>query len=125
MQLPRSYTNRPQHSTSPAETIGRHLRWQILLALGGLLLLASLLGYSTYSVTTVLVPAHGGTFREGVAGNPRFLNPLLCEANDVDNDLCQLLYRGLTKISKNGRAVPDLAESWTIEEDKKIGRAHV
>lgn len=118
MQLPRSYTQSPQPPTSPAETIGRHLRWQILLALGGLLLLASLLGYSTYSVTTVLVPAHGGVFREGVAGNPRFLNPLLCEANDVDQDLCQLLYRGLTRISKEGRVVPDIAESWTIEEEK-------
>lgn len=113
-----SYAGRSLTQESPAVAIGRHLRWQIVLALLGIFLLASLLGYSTYSVTTVLVPAHGGVFREGVAGNPRFLNPLLCEANAVDQDLCTLLYRGLTKINKQGRVVPDLAQDWTITEDK-------
>lgn len=118
MQPRPSYTPQTLTAVSPAEAIGRHLRWQILLALIGIVLLVSLLGYSTYSVTTVLVPARGGVFREGVAGNPRFLNPLLCEANAVDEDLCALLYRGLTKINKSGRVVPDLALSWTISEDK-------
>jgi peptide/nickel transport system substrate-binding protein len=116
MQIRPTYASRAL--ASPAETVGRHLRWQLLLALIGILLLASLLGYSTYSVTTVLVPAHGGTFREGVAGNPRFLNPLLCEANTVDQDLCALLYRGLTKINKQGRVLPDIAEDWTVAEER-------
>jgi peptide/nickel transport system substrate-binding protein len=89
-----------------------------MLALVGILLLASLLGYSTYNVATVLAPARGGVFREGVAGNPRFLNPLLCEGNAVDQDLCKLLYRGLTKINKQGRVVPDLALDWTITDNK-------
>jgi len=92
------------------------LRWQVLLALGGIFLLALVLGYSTYSVTTVLAPDRGGVFREGVAGNPKYLNPLLCDATDVDLDLCALLYRGLTRIDKNGRVVPDLAEGWMISE---------
>jgi len=82
----------------------------------GILLLALVLGYSTYTVTTVLVPDRGGVFREGVAGNPTYLNPLLCDATDVDLDLCTLLYRGLTRIDKNGRVVPDLAEGWTVSE---------
>jgi peptide/nickel transport system substrate-binding protein len=116
VQLRPSYSSRALAADSPAETVGRHLRWQVLLAFSGILLLASLLGYSSYSVTTVLVPAHGGVFREGVAGNPRFLNPLLCEANTVDRDLCALLYRGLTKIDKQGRVVPDLAQDWTITD---------
>lgn len=102
--------------TSPTASIGRHLRWQVLLALAGTLLLATLLGYSTYSLATVLVPDRGGVFREGVAGNPKYLNPLLCDATDIDLDLCKLLYRGLTTIDKQGRVVPDLAESWSIEE---------
>lgn len=118
MQTRPSYARRSLAPESPAIAIGRHLRWQIMLALVGIFLLASLLGYSSYSVTTVLVPAHGGVFREGVAGNPRFLNPLLCEANSVDEDLCALLYRGLTKINKQGRVIPDLAQDWTITEDK-------
>lgn len=103
-------------STSPTASIGRHLRWQVLLALAGILLLATLLGYSSYSLATVLVPDRGGIFREGVAGNPKYLNPLLCDATDIDLDLCRLLYRGLTRIDKQGRVVPDLAESWTVDD---------
>ncbi len=103
-------------SASPAASIGYHLRWQVLLALGGIVLLALVLGYSTYSVTTVLAPDRGGVYREGVAGNPKYLNPLLCDATDVDLDLCSLLYRGLTRIDKNGRVTPDLAEGWRISE---------
>ena len=101
---------------APAAAIGRHLRWQVMLALAGTLLLATLLGLSTYSLTTVLVPDRGGVFREGVAGNPRYLNPLLCDATDIDLDLCRLLYRGLTTIDKHGRVAPDLAEWWNVEE---------
>lgn len=103
-------------SASPTASIGRHLRRQVLLALAGILLLATLLGYSSYSLATVLVPDRGGVYREGVAGNPKYLNPLLCDATDIDLDLCKLLYRGLTRIDKQGRVVPDLAEGWTIEE---------
>lgn len=103
---------------SPTESLGRHLRWQVLLACLGLFALVSLLGYSTYSVTTVLIPDRGGIFREGVVGNPRYLNPLICDRNEVDEDLCGLLFRGLTKIDRHGRALPDLAGSWTITDDK-------
>lgn len=101
---------------SPATSIGQHIRWQVAIALAGIALLALVLGYSTYSVTTVLVPDRGGVYREGVAGNPKYLNPLLCDATDVDMDLCALLYRGLTRIDKNGRVVPDLAAEWTVSD---------
>lgn len=103
-------------SDSPAESIGAHLRWQVLLVLIGALLLATLLGYSAYSVSTTLVPDQGGVFREGEVGNPQYLNPLLCQASEVDMDLCALLYRGLTQIDKHGRVVPDLAEEWTTTD---------
>ena len=108
-------SSRPFSSDAPAAAIGRHLRWQVVLALAGILLLATLLGFSTYNLATVLVPDRGGVFREGVAGNPRYLNPLLCDATDIDLDLCRMLYRGLTTIDKHGRVVPDLAESWTVD----------
>lgn len=104
-------------SASPVESISKHMRWQIALALVGILLLATLLGYSTYNVATVLIPDEGGVFREGIAGNPQYLNPLLCNAGDADMDLCALLYRGLTRIDKHGQAVPDLAAEWTVTND--------
>ncbi len=88
------------------------------MACVGLFALVSLLGYSTYSVATVLVPDRGGIYREGVVGNPRYLNPFICDRTEVDEDLCALLFRGLTRIDRHGRAVPDLARDWTIQDDR-------
>jgi peptide/nickel transport system substrate-binding protein len=110
---------------SPAESLGQHIRWQALLALAGILILATLLGYSTYSAPTVLLPAHGGVFREGVAGNPKYINPLRCDVTEVDADLCTLLFRGLTAVDKDGRVRPDLSESWTISEDGLVYEFHL
>lgn len=118
MQSQRYSSPRPLSADSPTAALGKHLRWQIILAGVGIFALVLLLGYSTYTVTTVLVPDRGGIFREGVAGNPRYLNPLYCDANDVDQDLCALLYRGLTKKDKHGRVVPDLALAWTVTDNK-------
>lgn len=103
--------------TSPAESLSKHIRWQVILTLVGVLLLVMLVGLSTYSVSTVLIPDRGGVFREGVAGNPRYLSPLRCQGdNEVDQVLCAQLFRGLTRIDKRGRVVPDLAESWSVTD---------
>lgn len=96
------------------------MRWQVLIVLAGLLLLTTILSFSTFSVATVLVPEPGGVYREGIAGTPRYLNPLLCDASEADLDLCSLLYRGLTTIDKHGRVVPDLAAEWEISEDNVL-----
>ena len=108
----------PDIGLSSADSLGKHIRWQILLALLGVVLLAALLGVSTYNVDTVLIPDHGGVFREGVAGMPQYLNPLICQAGDVDMDLCGLLYRGLTRIDKEGQVMPDLAAGWTVTDGR-------
>lgn len=105
---------------TPSESIGRHLRWQIVLTLIGAALLATLLGVSAYQTPTVLIPERGGIFREGIVGSPQYLNPLWCDSvvSDLDRDWCELIYRGLTKIDKSGRIIPEIAESWTIEADR-------
>jgi len=87
------------------------------LALAGVLILTTMLGFSATTVNTVLTPDHGGVFREGVAGRPKYVNPLRCDVTEVDADLCALLFRGLTRIDKSGRAEPALAESWTVSPD--------
>ncbi len=90
--------------------MGRYVRWQVALALLGIVLLSSLLAYSAYSFTNVVVPDRGGTFREGVAGSIQYINPLLCHFNEVDQDLCALVFRGLMRFDEYGRVVPDLAD---------------
>ena len=96
--------------------LGQYIRWQVLLAVVGIVLLTLLMGVTAYNVSTVLTPERGGVFREGVAGNPQYINPLLCHAHDIDRDLCSLLFRGLTRLDQQGQVVPDLAESWSAPD---------
>lgn len=63
------------------------------------------------------VPAYGGKLTEGVVGTPRFINPLLA-LSDSDRDLSTLIYSGLLRADSNGKLIPDLAESYTISDDK-------
>lgn len=92
--------------------MSRHIRWQATLALLGLFLIGALLSYATYSYTTVEIPARGGVFVEGVVGNPQYINPVLCQYNDVDRDLCVLVFNGLLRYDERGDLQPDLAERW-------------
>ena len=94
--------------------MSRHVRWQAILAILGLLLIISLLGYATYTYTSQEVPARGGVYIEGVAGNPRYINPVLCQYNQVDRDLCALVFEGLLRFDERGDLQPGLAESWEV-----------
>ncbi|MDP3093670.1 MAG: ABC transporter substrate-binding protein [bacterium] len=73
-----------------------------------------------YFKGTEIKPAFGGTFSEGVLGQPRFINPILAAVNDVDRDLTELVFAGLMKYSSQGEIVPDLVETYEIRENDKI-----
>lgn len=94
-----------------------HIRWQILLILLGVALVGILLTYLALNYTTVLRPGRGGTYVEGIVGSPHYLNPLLSGYNEVDQDLCSLLFNGLTRFNERGEVVPDLARGWEITLD--------
>ncbi len=97
----------------------RHLRWQALIAILGLVLAVGLL--AGQSVTRVIVdePVVGsGKYTEALIGAPRALNPLLTAFNPVDRDLSQLLFTGLTRFDALGRPEPDLA-NWFISADQR------
>ncbi len=66
---------------------------------------------------TKAVPDYGGSFSEGIVGEPHHINPLLSQNNDVDRDLVGLVYSGLMKYNGNGKLVPDLAKSYEISGD--------
>ena len=97
--------------------MGKYLRWQAVIALLGIVLLAALLRYSAYNFTSVTVPDQGGTLVEGIAGNPQYLNPLFSQYNQVDGVLCALLFNGLTRLDERGNVVPDLADTLVISPD--------
>lgn len=73
--------------------------------------------FSTYSHFTNPSPDYGGSFSEGVIGQPRRINPLLAQANDPDRDLVSLIYSSLLKYNDEGKLVPDLAKSYEISSD--------
>ena len=76
--------------------------------------------FGTYFKYTQALPAKGGAYSEGVVGQPRFINPIYAQASDVDRDLVELIFSGLMKYSRQGKIVPDLADSYEIKEDGKV-----
>ncbi|MCS7055237.1 MAG: peptide ABC transporter substrate-binding protein [Thermoflexales bacterium] len=95
----------------------RTLRLSLLFITLGIMGVAFLVYQFIVSRDTVLVPAEGGTYVEGVVGAPKQINPLLCQLNEADRDLCSLVFSGLTRLNESGEAVPDLAETWSISPD--------
>ncbi len=97
------------------------IRWQILFAFLGFVLVVSLLSIQVQSagLCTVRVPASGGVFSEGIVGAPQYLNPLLSDPNPVDRELSSLIFDGLTRYEE-GSFVPALAQSWEVSEDGRF-----
>ncbi len=72
-----------------------------------------------YLNKTEIGPARGGIYIEGMIGQPRFINPILA-TSDVDRDLVEISFSGLMKYDSRGSIIPDLAESYEIDEGKRI-----
>ncbi len=93
------------------------MRWQIAIAALAVFVILALTMHTAVHTSTVLVPDYGGIHVEGVAGNPRYINPLLSTYNDVDRDLAALVFNGLTVADEHGQVLPDLADTWEISRD--------
>lgn len=65
------------------------------------------------------VPAPGGTYVEGVAGVPQYLDPIIAATN-VDADVARLLFTGLMRFDRAGSIVTDLAASSLVDPSGKI-----
>ncbi len=90
---------------------------------GGLLaiLAVSLLwsGRNFYMARTLAVPGNGGSYSEGLMGQPQYINPLLA-GSETDLALENLIFSGLYKYDGNGQLVPDLAQGMPqISDDQK------
>ncbi|MBU2068386.1 MAG: ABC transporter substrate-binding protein [Patescibacteria group bacterium] len=95
-------------------------RW-IMRGLFTLILISSVvLLINLYVNKTQILPQIGGDYKEGILGQPRFINPILSQTNDADRDLSQLVYSSLFKYNGQGNLIPDLIEEYSIEEDNLI-----
>ena len=92
-------------------------RW---LARGLILIIAGscvTLLFNFYINQTIIEPKIGGEYKEGILGQPRYINPVLAQTNDVDRDLVQLVYSSLFKYDNQGNLIPDLAKEYSLGED--------
>ncbi len=92
----------------------------ILVSLVVILLADIVFGINRFYINhTRSMPTFGGTYSEGIFGEPRFINPALAQTQ-TDKDLTRLVYAGLFKYDNSGNIVPDLAESdLQISPDQK------
>jgi peptide/nickel transport system substrate-binding protein len=81
---------------------------------------ASFLAITFYLSNTKVAPAYGGSYTEGIIGQPRFINPIYGETNDVDRALIGLVYSGLMTYDQNGKIVNDLVKSYQISDNGKV-----
>jgi peptide/nickel transport system substrate-binding protein len=99
----------------------KKLRWQILVVVVTLLVVAVLLftpepGQQVFSPK----PSEGGVYTEGLVGSLSRLNPLLDQNNSADRDINRLLFASLVTFDARGLPLPGLADSWGVSQDGTI-----
>ena len=72
-----------------------------------------------YFSQTKEIAKTGGQYIEGLIGTPQYINPILAPINEVDLDICQLVFSGLLKYNEKQEIVPDLIEKYEISENQK------
>ena len=101
----------------------KRFRWQILIVILALILIAGILWGQRTEEPVVIEspePAGGGVYTEGVVGSLKRLNPHLARFNPVDRDPASLLFRGLIRHDSKGLPQPDLANSWGISQNGQV-----
>ncbi len=100
----------------------RRLRWQILIVVVTLVVVAVLLvgQQPVGNVSLLPQPTTGGVYTEALVGSMGRLNPLLDWNNAADRDINRLLFSGLIRFDERGLPRPDLAESWGTSADGTI-----
>ena len=91
-----------------------------LAALAGVALVSLGLSISNWYLSrTQLAPITGGTYTEGLRGQPLYINPILAY-QEPDTSLVKLVFSGLYKFNDQGEMVADLAEGMpTVSQDQK------
>jgi peptide/nickel transport system substrate-binding protein len=85
----------------------------------GIFICLIILSISFYLQHTQAMPKNGGNYVEGLVGLPKYINPLLAQYNDVDQDISKLVFNGLMKIDNQGNTQPDLVKEYQVSPDQK------
>lgn len=101
----------------------KQLRWQILVVLVTLGIVAVLLfSQQSPTITGPILPQpeQGGVYTEGLVGSLGRLNPLLDWNNAADRSVNRLLFTGLVRFDEQGLPQADLAEAWGVAQDGTV-----
>ena len=99
----------------------KRLRWQILVVVVTLVVVALLLvGQQPVLTPTSPEPTSGGVYTEALIGSLGRLNPLLDWNNPADRDVDRLVFSGLMKFDSRGFPQPDLADAWGATPDGTV-----
>ena len=100
----------------------KKLRWQILIIVLALIVIAVVLWGQQAEPVLVEAPepTSGGIYKEGVVGSLIRLNPLLAVFNPPDQDPTRLLFSGLIHFGSTGLPQPDLSSSWGISRNGEV-----
>jgi peptide/nickel transport system substrate-binding protein len=101
----------------------RQLRWQILVVIVTLGIVAVLLlsqQAPSGGLPILPQPEQGGVYTEGLVGSLGRLNPLLDWNNSADRDVDRLIFSGLLRFDEHGLPQKDLAEGWGVMPDGTV-----
>lgn len=96
--------------------------WEKLLVVAMVSLAAGAIMFwfgAFYMHSTKAVPAVGGTYTEGIVGQPLYINPVLSQSGGADADIARLIYAGLFTHDKDGKLQKDIVEDYVVSEDGK------
>ena len=68
---------------------------------------------NSYYKNTIELPVRGGSYVEGLVGQPSFINPLISNVSDVDRDLIEISYSNLDDLVDKYQ-ISENNKSWTI-----------
>ncbi len=98
----------------------------VFAALGVVLLVSAMFSVTGYiRRNTHTIAQNGGTYTEAAVGQPRYLNPILAGANDLDIDISRLVYSSLFRLDQNLQLQNDLATEYTLSPDNKEYTIHL
>lgn len=83
-------------------------------AIGVFLIAAGILALLTFNAKTVAEPVRGGSYAEGMIGQPAYVNPLLLGDNDVDHDLVALLFSSVATLADKISPEDETGKLWTV-----------
>lgn len=111
------FGNKKDRFVSVATPKDRLLLGTFFIMLGfGLVLLSG----QALKASTQLHPAKGGFFSEGLSFQPRNLNPLFANQQNISQPTTPLIFSSLVKFSPEGKIIMDLVRDFEIKKEGQV-----